>query len=148
MAGRVYSFLNVQASISGPGGNFPLAGDEAGAAEEGITIEPTGDKNIMTIGADGSYMHSLAGDASGTVTVRLLRVSTVNKQLQELYNTQTASAALHGQNVIVIRDTARGDTVTCAGCAFARQPPLAFAKEGGLVEWSFHAGKIAVKRGE
>ena len=84
--GYTYSFLDVQAAISGPGGNFPLAGDESGNSEEGITIEPTGDKNIMTVGADGSVMHSLKGDRSGTVTVRLLKTSTINAALQALYN--------------------------------------------------------------
>ena len=38
--GYTYSFLDVQAAISGPGGNFPLAGDESGISEEGITIDP------------------------------------------------------------------------------------------------------------
>ena len=86
--GYTYSFLDVQAAISGPGGNFPLAGDESGNSEEGITIEPTGDKNIMTVGADGSVMHSLKGDRSGTVTVRLLKTSTINAALQALYDVE------------------------------------------------------------
>jgi hypothetical protein len=142
-----YSFLDVQASIDGPGGNFPLAGDAAGIAEEGITIEPTGDKNGMTPGADGSWMHSLYGDKTGTVTVRLLKTSTVNAQLQNMYNFQTASSANHGKNVITVRDVARGDTVTCSGVAFAKQPTAAYAKDGGVMEWTFHAGSIEKQLG-
>ena len=46
-----YSFLDVSVSIDGPGGFFAI--DGGGVAEEGITIEPVGDKNTMTVGADG-----------------------------------------------------------------------------------------------
>ena len=67
MAGYSYSFLDVQASIAGPGGNFPLSGDRVGIAQEGITVTATGDKNVMTIGADGAAMHSLSADQSGTI---------------------------------------------------------------------------------
>lgn len=137
-----YSFLDVHAAISGPGGSFPLAGNEAGVAGEGLTVSPTGDKNIMTVGADGSVMHSLSGDKSGTVTVRLLRTSGVNRQLQEMYNHQTQSSATHGRNTITIRDVARGDTITCSKCAFAKQPEKTYAIEGGGLEWTFHVGTI------
>ena len=139
----VYSFLDVHAAISGPGGAFPLGGNEAGIAGEGITIEPTGDKNVMTVGADGGVMHSLLADASGTVTVRLLKTSAINAALQNMYNYQTASSARHGQNTITIRDVVRGDTITCLKCAFAKQPSKTYAAEGGTMEWVFHAGKIS-----
>lgn len=145
--GWTYSFLDVQAAMSGPGASFPLAGNEAGIAGEGITVSPTGDKNIMTIGADGAVMHSLAGDKSGTVTVRLLRTSSVNRQLQEAYNYQTQSSATHGRNTITVRDTARGDTITCSRVAFSKQPEKTYAIEGGGLEWTFHAGKIEAQLG-
>ena len=38
--GHSYSFLDVQASIYGPGGNVSLAGDEAGVEQGGITVTP------------------------------------------------------------------------------------------------------------
>jgi hypothetical protein len=61
----VYSFLDVSATISGPGGTFSI-GSDAGVAEEGITTAYTGEKNTMTIGADGAGMHSLhAGSLFG-----------------------------------------------------------------------------------
>lgn len=142
MNNSVYSFKDVHASIDGPGGNFPLAGDEAGAAKEGISIEPTGDINTMTGGADGSYMHSLSGDESGTVTVRLLKTSSVNAQLQALCDYQRTSSARWGRNTITIRDVARGDTVTCSGVAFVKPAPIAYTEQAGIVEWSFHSGKI------
>lgn len=139
---NAYSFLDVHAAISGPGGNLPLASEEAGAAEEGITIEPVGDKSTMTEGADGSWMHSLHASKAGRVTVRLLKVSGVNARLQAMYDFQTDSAARHGRNTITIRDTTRGDVVTCAGCAFAAPPTLSYGKTAGTVDWTFHAGRI------
>lgn len=140
--GYAYSFLDVQAAISGPGGNFPLSGDRVGIAQEGISITPTGDKNVMLLGADGAAMHSLVADASGSITVTLLRTSPVNRLLQNLYNLQAKSSAAWGRNTITIRDIARGDTVTCQEVAFAKAPDKVFAQEGGTIQWTFHAGKI------
>jgi len=142
-----YSFLDVQAAIVGPGGAVPLSGVEAGVAEEGITIEPSGDKNTMLVGADGSFMHSLHADKSATVTVRLLKTSTVNALLQNMYNYQTTTSSNHGRNTIVIRDVARGDTITCYGCAFARAQGPAYAKAGGTVQWTFHCGRVEAQLG-
>ena len=142
MAGYSYSFLDVQASIAGPGGNFPLSGDRVGIAQEGITVTATGDKNVMTIGADGAAMHALSADQSGTITVTLLRTCPVNRMLQNLYNYQSRSSSYWGANTITIRDVARGDTITCQEVAFAKAPDLAFATEGGTFAWTFHAGKI------
>src|ERR1700760_4891471 len=107
-----YSFKDVVASITGPGGSFAL-GNGSGAAEEGITVEPTEDINTMTIGADGSGMHSLHADQSGMITVVLLKNSPTNALLQALYNFQTSSSASHGQNTITISNTASGDAMNC-----------------------------------
>ena len=65
---KTYSFLDTQASIQGPGGAFSI-GAGAGIAEEGITVEPNVDQDTMTIGADGTGMHSLIADQSGKITV-------------------------------------------------------------------------------
>jgi len=140
-----YSFLDVQASISGPGGNFSLKG---AVSEEGITIEPTGDKNIMTIGADSAAMHSLRADESGTITIRYLKTSPTNAQLQQMYNLQTQGGAEgHGQNTISVKNIYSGDDITCTEVAFARDPSDTYAVEGGIVEWAFHAGHIKKTRG-
>lgn len=141
--GHSYSFLDVQASIYGPGGNVSLAGDEAGVAEGGISIDPTGERSKMTVGADGAVMHSLLGDKSGKVTVKLLKTSSVNAALQIMYNFQTTTGAQHGQNTIVIRDVSRGDVITCRNCAFAKQPALTYASDAGTVEWTFNVGAIS-----
>jgi hypothetical protein len=66
-----YSFQDVVAAIAGVGGSINLAAG-AGVAEEGITIESMEDKSVMTIGADGSGMHSLVANEASTVTIRLL----------------------------------------------------------------------------
>ncbi|MGG6461398.1 phage structural protein [Solilutibacter silvestris] len=141
MAGTTYSFLNVQAAITGPGGSFNI-GQGAGVTDEGITIEPTGDKNTMTIGADGSGMHSLHADKSGNITVRLLKTSPTNAMLMGMYTLQTASAALHGQNVITVTNMASGDTFSCTGVAFKRRPTQTYAKDGQFTEWQFSAISI------
>ena len=136
-----YSFKDVTAALVGVGGSINL-GNGAATSEEGITIEAAEDKNVMTIGADGAGMHSLVANNAGTITVRLLKTSPVNAQLQTMYNVQTLSSIAHGKNVITVRDVARGDAIVCTGVAFKRAPSLTYAKEGGTVEWQFDAISI------
>ncbi len=136
-----YSFIDVQANIVGPGGSFPLGYGSANA-EEGITIAAAGDKNTMTVGADGEVMHSLHADKSGQVTVRLLKTSPVNAQLQALYDAQTLDSRLHGKNIITVTQSVSGDVTACRWCAFKKKPDLNYRKDGDLVEWVFDAGKI------
>ena len=138
---KTYSFLDVHAAIVGPGGAISL-GSGAGNAEEGITIEPTGDINTMTIGADGSPMHSLHADKSGKVTIKLLKTSPVNAKLSNMYAFQTSSGATHGQNTLSISNSATGDIITCRSVAFEKAPSINYAKEGGMNEWAFSAGII------
>jgi hypothetical protein len=132
----VYSFLNVNAAIAGPGGGANL-GAGAAAAEEGITIEPAEDKNVMTVGADGAGQHSLIASDARTATVRLLKTSPINALLMALYNVQSSSSSLWGRNVITIVDSGRGDIVTLQQCAFKKVPSLTYAKEAGMNEWVF-----------
>ncbi len=135
-----YSFLDVQAALVGPGGSISL-GNGAGAAEEGITVEMTEDKNTMTIGADGTPMHSLHAGKGGTVTVRLLKTSPVNNNLSLMYNLQTASGALHGANVLTLSNSL-GDQITCRAVAFKKMPSQTNAKDAGINEWTFDAGIV------
>lgn len=136
-----YSFLDVTASMVGPGGAINL-GQGAAAAEEGITIAANEDIDGMLIGADGTPMHSLHADKSGTVTVRLLKTSPVNQKLMQMYAFQTASSASHGQNTISIGNAYTNDVITCTQVAFKRAPDVTYAKDGGTLEWVFNAGKI------
>ena len=141
-----YSFLDVQANIVGPGGAFAM-GSGAGVADEGITTAMAGDKNTMVTGADGTPMHSLHADKSGTVTVRLLKTSPTNAKLNSMYNLQTTSAAAHGINTIVITNPVNGDTITCAMCAFKKHPDQVQAKDANVNEWVFDAGYIDTSLG-
>jgi len=136
-----YSFQNVQASIVGPGGSFSL-GYGAAVADEGITIESAGEKDVMTVGADGKVMHTLLADKSAKLTVRLLKTSPVNSQLQAMYDAQSQSASLWGQNVITVADTASGDVNTCTSVAFAKNPTKTYNKDGAMLEWEFNAGSL------
>ncbi len=136
-----YSFLNVNASLVGPGGSINLA-QGAGASDEGITIEAAEDIDTQTIGADGTAMHSLHANKSGSFTVRLLKTSATNQQLMLMYNYQTSTAANHGQNTLTLTDTNLGDLVTLRNVAFKRAPTLVYGKEGGMNEWAFNAGQI------
>lgn len=133
-----YSFLDVTATIDGPGGNFSI---KDGASDEGITIAQVNAKNTMTPGADSAVMHSLAASTASTITIRLLKTSPVNNQLMQLYNFQTTSAARHGKNTITVSDPTRGDIVTALTVAFNKIPDLNYAKEGGMHEWIFDAGQ-------
>ncbi len=132
----VYSFLNVVATIAGPGGIINLAAGAA-VAEEGITIEPVEDKNVMTIGADGKGQHSLVASDAVTVTVRLLKTAPANAALMLMYDLQSASSSAWGQNVFSIADVARLDATVIQSAAFKKKPTITYAKEGGMMEWTF-----------
>lgn len=134
----VYSFLNISAQFVGPGISANLASGAA-AAEEGITIEAAEDKNVMTIGADGKGQHSLVANDAATVTIRLLKTSPFNQNLMIAYDLQSTSSALWGQNVCTVTDSGRGDLSVISQMAFKKKPTLTYAKEGGMMEWTFDA---------
>lgn len=135
----VYSFLNVNCSLVGlPAFNLNLASGAA-AAEEGISIEPVEDKNVMTIGADGKGQHSLIANDARKVTVRLLKTSPVNQALQLMYDAQSVSSSLWGQNVMTITDSGRQDVIILQSVAFKKQAAITYAKEAGMMEWEFDA---------
>jgi hypothetical protein len=136
-----YSFLNIVAAIAGPGAAFNL-GAGAAVAEEGITIAPAEDKNVMVIGADGKGQHTLVANNAGMVTVRLLKTSPTNGLLQLAYDLQSASSALWGQNVITIADKARNELHTCQACAFKKKPEIVYDKSGPMIEWTFDSQSI------
>ena len=141
-----YSFLNCVAALVGPGGAISI-GSGAGVSDEGITLSPTNDRDTQVIGADGSVMHTLNADKSGTLVVRLLKTSPTNAQLSLMFALQTVSSALHGQNVITIRDSARGDVATARQVAFKKLPVLSYTKAGAMQEWEFNAGVVDVLLG-
>lgn len=131
-----YSFLNITCQMVGPGIASNLASG-ASAAEEGITLERTTDKNVMTIGADGKGMHSLVADDSCTLTVRLLKTSPLNAALQIAFDLQSVSSAAWGINTFTLSDSARGDFSVIQQAAFKKGVTITYAKEGGMMEWTF-----------
>jgi hypothetical protein len=136
----VYSFLNVSAAITGPGGSFSIS--SAGVGEGGVRISMVGDKNRMNIGAAGDGMHSLIAAKAGRVTVSLLKTAPGNAQMNQIYRFQQTSAAYWGQNIITISNPVTGDAVVCSACAFVKQPDIAYTTEGGMMEWAFDSINI------
>jgi Protein of unknown function (DUF3277) len=136
-----YSFLDVQCSVAGPNGSFTL-GPETGQSEEGITVSYEGDKDTMSIGADGTPMHSLHASTGGTVSIRLQKTSPFNAILMAMYNADRISSAAWGQNTITVRDPVRGDFCSCTVCAFRRSPDVVYARDAGVMDWTFNAGHI------
>lgn len=138
-----YSFLNVQATIAGPGGSFSL-GSDAGAAKEGLSTDMIDDKDKMDVGAGGDIMHSLRASNAGRITVRLLKTSPQNALLSALYNFQRLNAGAWGQNVLIVSDIQRGDVVTGTQMAFTRQPVITWSEDANMNEWSFMGNIIEV----
>lgn len=135
---KSYSFINTQCSLVGPGAALQL-GYGSGIAEEGITIEPAGDVNTMTIGADGQGFHNLHADRSGHITVRVLKTAPINGLLAAALAFQRTSAANWGQNTITTVNTAMGDTITAQQVAFSKIPTVEYSKDPRFNEWRFDA---------
>ena len=140
----VYSFQDVSCSFTGP--NIALT--VTGAAEEGYSVEQEGNKSTQTMGAGGDGMDSLHAKQNGTLMIRLLKTSSLNRAFCNAYNFQTGSAANHGQNTVVIDDPVRGDTITLFGVAFQKFPNISFAMEGGTQDWAFTAKRINYALGD
>jgi hypothetical protein len=134
----VYSFEDVAATISGPGGSIAL-GAGSGNAREGISIEFVEDKNNMLIGADGSGVHSLRASKAAHITVRLLKTSPVNSLLNAMYNLQISSSLFWGQNAVTVSNPATGDAYPCTDVAFRKFPMITWAEDANMNEWSFDA---------
>jgi hypothetical protein len=138
MLSGAYSFLNTSCSIAGPGGVFNL-GAGAAVAEEGISIEPVEDKNVMTIGADGSGQHSLVASDAVKLTINLLKTSPKNAALMIMYDLQSSSSSLWGKNVFSVTNLGLGDVSLIQAAAFKKKPTIAYKKEGEFMVWEFDA---------
>lgn len=77
-----------------------------------------------------------------------LNRSPKNKQLSLMYNAQSLSSALWGNNVLVIRNKVSGDIISCRSVAFQKQPDYNNPKVAGTVAWVFDCGKIDEILGE
>lgn len=141
-----YSFQDVSATIAGVGGVVDFGFNNA-VASDGITIQLNGDRDVLTTGADGAYMHSLRCERSGVVTVRLMNTSPQNAALQAMFDAQSQNPTAWGTNLITIRNKGNDETTVCSGCAFKKQPDRAYAEAGADVEWVFNCGRIATVTG-
>lgn len=141
-----YAFINLVGAITGPNGNIQI-GAGAGVDEGGITVSMRSDRNTLTIAADGTGMNVLHSDTSASVTVRLLKTSPINQQLQAMYDADSSSSALWGQNNITFRDSVRGDHVTCKGVAFKKMPDIGWGKEGPNNDWAFDVSSCHIQLG-
>lgn len=138
-----YSFLDVTASINGPGGAFSLIGCNSA---EGVTIVYDDDKTATMTGADGCIMHSLRGTMTGTMTFNFLKISYMNTLLNQLFNYQRRSSQWWGYNVITVRDVARGDNYNLTTAAFVKHPDNTYAQDGNTLAWQFR-GYLTVTLG-
>ena len=136
-----YSFMDTHCVLTSADGVVDV-GYGAAVAEEGITVAMGGDKNTMTIGADGKGMHSLHCDNSGQVTLRLLKTSPTNAKLMNVYNSQKSNTKKWGKNTITLNHSGSGDNITASKCAFKKAPDYENAKDGKLVEWIFDSIEI------
>jgi hypothetical protein len=134
-----YSFLNISGTITGAGGTVSITN---GAAEEGIEVSSVADKNTMLAGADGTVQHSLAASKAAVCTVRFLKEGINNTILQAMYNWQTTNSRDHGRNTIILTDSARGDFLALRNVAFKKAPTYIFAKDAGIMEWTFDVGQL------
>lgn len=145
--GGTYSFLDVNATIVGPGINAPL-GQGSGVSEGGITVAYAGDFNSLAVGADGTPMNSLHASKAGMITVRLLKTSPTNRVLSNALNAQRAGGSSQwGQNTITITNPQSGDVITGRFCAFKKPSDITYAVEGGHNEWVFDVGKLDERLG-
>jgi hypothetical protein len=142
MTGYTYSFLDVTCGIAGPGGAFPIAGDQTGSADEGITITFADDAGSIKVGADGTWMTTLNANRAGMCSITLLKNSPINALLAAKYNVSRASGANYGQDTIVITQLASGDIFELEGCSFKKFPDVSYGKEGPALKWDFNVGRI------
>jgi hypothetical protein len=137
-----YSFVDVVATIIGPGGSFTIAGPDTATAEEGLTVTWGEEMNTQTIGADGAVMNSLHASMAGTMNIRLQKISPVNQKLTQMIRFQRSSSAVWGQNTITVRDLARGDIYNLVGCAWKRFPVNSYAKVGNVLDYELDIAQI------
>jgi hypothetical protein len=131
-----YSFLDVQASVVGPGLTAQI-GSTSGAAKDGLSTEFDEDKTVITTGSDGTIMTSLRASMTGRVVIRLLKTSPINNVLNTAFNFQRTSSANWGQINLRVVDKARGDVVTGRQMSFLRHASNVWAEEGNILEWTF-----------
>jgi hypothetical protein len=139
-----FSFADCHAGIAGPGLSVTLGlGSGVGSAKEGFSFDASEDADRMTIGAGGDGVHALILNRSGKFTCRLLKTSPMNGVLQQALNYQRTSSLFWGRNVIYAANPVTGDSLSCAGVAFTKQPSNTWAEDVNVLDWEFNAISIS-----
>ncbi len=131
-----YSFLNVSASITGPGISASI-GAGAANAKNSVSVVFDEDKTKTDTGSDGSLMQSLRATQTGTLKFRFQKTSPINAVLSAAYAFQRQSSANWGQNIIRITDKVRGDVVRGLQISFVKFPDNEWNEDGNEIEWNF-----------
>ena len=143
-----YSFNDVTATlVNGVLGTSMILGSGAGISEEGIEVDFNKDKVTLVTGADGTPQHSMHSANDGTVTIRVLKTSPTNYQLNQLYNAEIAQSSNIGSDTITVSNLQTGDNIVCQSCSFRRHPRNLNAVDGGMNEWVFNAGIVVMHLG-
>jgi hypothetical protein len=132
-----YSFLDVNATIIGPGLAAQIGNGAGSAADGSIATAFDEDKTKTDTGSDGSLMHSLRATQTGIITVKLLKVSPINSVLSSAYAFQRQSTGNWGINVIRITNKVSGDVATGNQMAFVKYPENEWAENGNMLSWTF-----------
>ena len=136
-----YSFLDTTVAISGPNGSFTIAGPDTGSAEEGVDIDYVAESDSMLAGADGTTAHSLNAGKQATWTIRLIKTSPINAQLEEMYTSDRAGgSAQWGKNVLSLKNSVSGDSYTGKQSAFRKFPRNTYSGKVSVMEWTFNSG--------
>lgn len=144
MAGtpNTYSFASVNAVVADAASGISVQiANGAGVSGEGITVAMNEEKATMSIGADGTPMHSVHKSKGGRIVVRIQKTSPTHAIIDQIYRyTANAGGANYGQITITLNDLARGDVIVGSQCGIAKRPDLSYAVEGGAMEWVFNVG--------
>jgi len=128
MALRSYNFSTVQLIIGVARiGGF---GDDGG-----ISIEPSADHIVGTVGADGEPTISRLSDFSETATITLKETSLSNAILETILAAQTLLGGVAYNVPFLMSDVETGEKVSSQQCAIMGLPSVGKASEAGEREW-------------
>ncbi len=143
---NVWSFPDFDATWVGPEGTFDVSSE--GVAAEGITIAFAEDAANPVMGAAGDGMYNLRAARHGTITIRSLKISTLNAVLSRIFATSTADSAQYGQGLLTCRNAKTGDLFVCRDCGLRKFPDSGNGVEGAAYEWVINSLRITATLGD
>jgi len=127
---RVYGFGNVTAVLDA---EHEITG--FGEGDDVITAERSSDGASHVIGADGGMAVSVSSDKSGTVTIKLLKISSSNKYLNQRYALQEAGAKTFRPLNLVVKDVHRLDVIVGVSGYIQKLPQVRHGAKASEQEW-------------